>query len=236
MLNAIFLFVCVMCILKALAVTIIGGGGLNSQPLWNEWAYSYKFAQDAIDVQYTIISTNQALSLYRDGLIDFCSVDISVPKESNLAQLPFITTAVAIVFRLDTLDPVNDTLVLDRPTLARIWGGSIVTWDDPAIAALNPELQGKLPHVNITFSYYPGNTIGQNEILKRALSSFSSEFKAQLEAAGNLFERLPPALQGRANLVTTVEDRVKYVKVLPIVLLVLALTVLNHLFYMILEY
>ncbi len=196
-----------------MAVAIIGGGGLNSQPLWNEWAYSYKFAQDTIDVQYTIISTKQALSQYREGRIDFCSLDIFVPKQPNLAQLPFITTAIAIVFRLDTLDPVNDTLVLDRPTLARMWGGSIVTWDDPAIAALNPELQGKLPHVNITFSYYPGNTLGQNEILKRALSSFSSEFKAQLEAAGNLFEGLPPYLQGRANSVTTVDDRVNFVMV-----------------------
>ncbi len=221
----LWLCVCVVCVLKVVAVTIIGGGSLTSVPLWNEWAFSYKFAQDTIDLQYTIINTQQALDSYRAGLIDFCSVDFSVPKETNLVQLPFITTAVAIIYRLDTLDPVNDSLVLDRPTLARMWGGSIVTWDDPAIAALNPELQGKLPHLNITFAIFPGSSLGQSEVLKRAFSSFSDEFKAQLEAAGHLLEGLPPYLQGRAKHGLTVEDRINLVKVLTsyLFLLVLAL-------------
>ncbi len=199
-----------------LAVTILGSGGTNGQPLWDAWAYSYKFSQDTVDIQYTGTRTDVALDLYRKGEIDYCGLDIALPKEQkDMIQLPFVATATAFVYHLDGLDPANDSLVLDRPTLGRMYSGSIVTWDHPAIAALNPDLhkQGKLPHLNITYTFFPGVSYGQNQVVGTALSSFSDEFKAALEKGGDLFENLPPVLQGRAVPASSIAERSSFVKV-----------------------
>lgn len=49
-------------------------------------------------------------------------------------NLPMVTGPVAVAYNLDTVGQ----LVLDAPTLARVFRGDITSWDDPAIAALNP--------------------------------------------------------------------------------------------------
>ncbi|GEA88140.1 phosphate-binding protein PstS [Cellulomonas cellasea] len=49
-------------------------------------------------------------------------------------NLPMVTGPVALAYNLDTVGQ----LVLDAATTARIFRGEIVSWDDPAIAALNP--------------------------------------------------------------------------------------------------
>ncbi len=204
-----------------MATTIIGAGGSNLQPLWDAWSRDYKFSKDSIDIQYSSKRTDLALQSYINGEIDFCSTDLAFSEDEkmavgNIIQLPLVATAMSFAYRLDTLDPAEDSLVLDRPTLARIWAGSIVTWDDPAIAMLNKDLhaKGKLPHLNITFIYYPGVTVGQGEVVKNALSSFSDEFRAAIAAAGNLFERLPPFSEGRAAVGFNTTARLDWVKVL----------------------
>ncbi len=200
------------------ATTIIGAGGSNLKPLWDAWSHDYKFSKDSIDIQYSSTRADLALQRYINGEIDFCLTVVALSEDQkmavgNIIQLPLVATAMSFAYHLDTLDPVEDSLVLDRSTLALIWAGNIVTWDDPAIAVLNKDLhaQGKLPHLNITFFYSPG---GQVEIIKIALSSFSDEFRAAMAAAGNLFERLPPFLEGRVATGLNIDDRLDWVKVL----------------------
>ncbi len=200
------------------ATTIIGAGGSNIKPLWDALSHDYKFSKDSIDIQYLPSRTDVALQRYINGEIDFCSTVVAFSEEQkmavgNIIQLPLVATAISFAYHLDTLDPVEDSLVLDRSTLARIWAGNIVTWDDPAIAVLNKDLhaQGKLPHLNITFAYSPG---GQVEMMKNALSSFSDEFRAAMAIAGNQFERLPPFLEGRATTGPNITARLDWVKVL----------------------
>ena len=48
-------------------------------------------------------------------------------------NLPVVFGPLAITFNLDTVD----VLILDAPTLAKIFNGTITRWDDPAITALN---------------------------------------------------------------------------------------------------
>jgi phosphate transport system substrate-binding protein len=50
-------------------------------------------------------------------------------------NLPMVTGPIAVAYNLGTVG----RLVLDAPTTARIFRGEIRTWDDPAIAALNPD-------------------------------------------------------------------------------------------------
>ena len=57
--------------------------------------------------------------------------------------------------------PVTN-LILDAPTLVGIFTGAINNWDDPSIAALNPDL--RLPNEPIT-AFYRGDPSGENYLL-----------------------------------------------------------------------
>lgn len=64
---------------------------------------------------------------------------------SDVWHLPVVFGPIAISFNLNAVD----TLVLDAPTLAKIFNGTITRWDDPAITALNQSM----PSVPITVVY-----------------------------------------------------------------------------------
>ncbi|WP_406200482.1 phosphate ABC transporter substrate-binding protein PstS [Kitasatospora sp. NBC_01560] len=58
-------------------------------------------------------------------------------------NLPLVAGLVSIVYNVDGVD----NLVLDGPTIAKIFDSQILKWNDPAIAALNPG--AKLPDADI---------------------------------------------------------------------------------------
>lgn len=57
----------------------------------------------------------------------------SCAADSGVVELPLYISPIAIVFNLDGVSELN----LDAATIAGIFNGSITTWDDAAIAALN---------------------------------------------------------------------------------------------------
>ena len=61
--------------------------------------------------------------------------------EAGLAQFPMVMGGIVPVVNLEGVKPGD--LVIDGPTLAKIYLGEIKKWDDPAIAKLNPGV--KLP-------------------------------------------------------------------------------------------
>jgi phosphate transport system substrate-binding protein len=105
--------------------------------------------------------------------------------------------------------------VLSGDLLARIFSGSITSWADPAILALNTNLTSSdLPDVPITMSYTE-TSIGTagSQVFKTALSTFSASFAQQLDAAGGLLANLPPTSSGTAIRYDNPSERIAYVKV-----------------------
>ncbi len=56
--------------------------------------------------------------------------------DSGVVELPLYISPIAIIYNLEGVDALN----LDAETTARIFSGEITSWDDPAIAALNPDV------------------------------------------------------------------------------------------------
>jgi phosphate transport system substrate-binding protein len=67
--------------------------------------------------------------------------------------------------------------VLDRQTLVDIYNAKITKWNDPAIVALNPGLDGYLPDATIT-AVHRSDGSGTTEIFTKALASFSADWTA----------------------------------------------------------
>lgn len=62
---------------------------------------------------------------------------------SDAWNLPVVFGPLGITYNLNAVD----TLVLDGPTLAKIFSGSITRWDDPAITRLNASMPAEDIHV-----------------------------------------------------------------------------------------
>ena len=62
---------------------------------------------------------------------------------SNAWNLPVVFGPLGITYNLNAVD----TLVLDGPTVAKIFNGTITRWDDPAIRALNASMPAEDIHV-----------------------------------------------------------------------------------------
>lgn len=64
--------------------------------------------------------------------------------QPTIVQVPVSVSSISVVFRLDGITELN----LDAATLAGIYAGRITVWNDPAIAASNPDVE--LPDLPIT--------------------------------------------------------------------------------------
>lgn len=100
-----------------------------------------------VEVRYDASGSGAGITRFTAGEVAFAGTDSALnPAKGEVEaaaarcagapawNLPMVTGPVAIAYNLDTVGQ----LVLDAPTLARVFRGEITTWDDPAIAALNP--------------------------------------------------------------------------------------------------
>jgi phosphate transport system substrate-binding protein len=105
-----------------------------------------------------------------------------------------------IPWALSSTDPVynisgvDDGLHLDGPTLANIFLGNITTWNDPAIAKLNPG--ANLPSTKIT-PVYRSDGSGDTYILTDYLSKVSSEWKSTVGVGTEV--KFPTGVGGKGN-------------------------------------
>lgn len=101
---------------------------------------------------------------------------------------------------------------MTRELLGLIWSGNVTQWNDERILELNPHLV--LPGENITLGYSENGVYSISEVVKRALSSFSSDFSRLLIEANNSFALMPPGQRGTAmSAGTTGSENVAWLKV-----------------------
>lgn len=170
---------------------VLGAGSTAAQPLVEGAAVRYRNARsadnpalpdrtggdwsmDGSGVDYEPIGSLGGINRVSDDRsgITFAVSDYPLSHRSldrhNLAQFPVAIGSLAVVHNLDL--PAGRQLTLDAPALARIYRGEIANWDDPAIAALNPEL--RLPTeaiVPVHRSEGSGSTFGFTAYLATAV-------------------------------------------------------------------
>jgi phosphate transport system substrate-binding protein len=104
---------------------------------------AYEKACPGQTLTYTSNGSGAGVSEFLSGLTDFGGSDSPLAGNeydqakqrcgSDAWNVPVVFGPLAITYNLD----VVDRLVLDAPTLAKIFNGTITRWDDPAIKALN---------------------------------------------------------------------------------------------------
>jgi phosphate transport system substrate-binding protein len=126
------------------AADISGAGATFPYPVYAKWADSYK-KETGNGLNYQSIGSGGGIKQIKAKTVTFGATDAPLPgkelDESGLAQFPMVMGGIVPVVNLDGIKPGE--LVLDGPTLAKIFLGEITKWNDPAIAKLNPG--AKLP-------------------------------------------------------------------------------------------
>ena len=161
------------------SIALVATGSSLPEPLYVAWGDKYHETHPAVQVRYLPEGTaNSGLKIV-SAVGDFGGGDAPIPdkelKEAAgpILQLPAVLIGIAIVYNLAN---TPGELKLSGPVVADIFLGKIKTWNDPAIAKLNPEM--KLPALPIQVVHRTEGK-GSNYILADFLCKVSPEFLAK---------------------------------------------------------
>lgn len=167
-------------IASAHAADITGAGATFPAPVYSKWAEAYK-AATGHSVNYQAIGSGGGVKQIVAKTVDFGASDDPMKgpdlQKNALLQFPAVIGGIVAVANLPGVQPGQWTL--DGPVLADIYRGAITQWNDPKIAALNPDM--KLPDTAITLVYRSdssGTTAGFTDYLSQVSTAFRSEVGA----------------------------------------------------------
>jgi phosphate transport system substrate-binding protein len=131
-------------ILPAAAVEISGAGATFPYPVYAKWADTYK-KDTGVGLNYQSIGSGGGIKQIEAKTVTFGATDAPLKgpelDKFGLVQFPMVMGGIVPVVNIEGVSAGE--LVLDGPTLAGIFLGTVKTWDDPAIKKLNPN--AKLP-------------------------------------------------------------------------------------------
>src|SRR5215471_18158368 len=160
------------------ATTISGAGSTFVSPLVSVWTPAIGSAFD-YTLQYSAVGSGAGIAAITARQVDFGASDAPLsPDQFNACngcvQIPWALGATAIIYNLSG---VPNNLHMTGDVLAKIYLGTIKTWDDPAIKALNPKVS--LPSTAITPVYRSDNS-GTSYNFTDYLSAVSPSWKSKI--------------------------------------------------------
>jgi phosphate transport system substrate-binding protein len=125
----------------AFAADISGAGSTFIYPVFAKWADTYKTATGT-GLNYQSIGSGGGIKQVEAKTVTFGATDKPLSDDdltkNGLVQFPMVMGGIVPIVNIDGVKPGD--LVLDGKTLAGLFMGTITSWDDPAIQALNPSL------------------------------------------------------------------------------------------------
>jgi phosphate transport system substrate-binding protein len=163
--------------LPASAMDISGAGATFPYPIYAKWADAYK-KETGNGLNYQSIGSGGGIKQIQNKTVTFGASDAPLKgadlESGGLVQFPMVMGGIVPVVNLTGITPGQ--LVIDGPTLARIFLGEIKTWNDPAIAKLNPE--AKLPSQAIAVVHRSdgsGTTFNFTDYLQKVSADWKSK-------------------------------------------------------------
>ncbi|MEV6648980.1 phosphate ABC transporter substrate-binding protein PstS [Streptomyces sp. NPDC051219] len=153
---------------------LLAAGSSAQKNAMDLWVKNFQAACSGVEINYQPIGSGGGITKFNQGQVAFAGSD-SALKDTEVADskkictggqginLPMVGGPVAIGYNLSGVD----NLVLDAPTLAKIFDSKIKKWDDPAIAKLNPGV--KLPSTTIQ-AFHRSDESGTTQNLGKYLS------------------------------------------------------------------
>ena len=140
-----------------LAGTLNGGGSSAQEAAQGVWRAGFQGQHSGVTVNYDPVGSGTGRENFLSKAYSFAGSDSALSADEgeldaakqrcggeDPIEVPAYVSPIAVVYNLDGVDELN----LSPETIAGIFDEKITTWDDPAIAADNPDLT--LPGTKIT--------------------------------------------------------------------------------------
>ena len=164
-----------LCLASVQAAEITGAGASFPAPIYAKWADAYNKATGN-RINYQSIGSGGGIKQITAKTVDFGASDMPLKPEvldkDGMMQFPTVIGGVVPVVNVPGVEPGK--MKLTGPVIADIYMGKITSWDDKAIAALNPGL--KLPTLPIQVVRRADGS-GTTFIFTNYLSKVSPEWK-----------------------------------------------------------
>ena len=197
----------------ASALDISGAGATFPYPIYAKWAETYK-KETGNGLNYQSIGSGGGVKQIKARTVTFGASDqpqkISDLDAAGLAQWPQVIGGIVPVINLEGVAP--GALTLDGATLAKIFLGEILSWDDPAIKKLNPKVKlAAAPIVVVHRADGSGTTFNFTNYLSKVSADWKTkvgensavEWPVGIGAKGN---------EGVANNVANTKGAIGYVE------------------------
>jgi phosphate transport system substrate-binding protein len=162
----------------AIALDISGAGATFPFPLYAKWAEAYK-KETGVGLNYQSVGSAGGLKQIQAKLVVFGATDMPLKgpelAQDGLVQFPSALGGVLPVVNIEGIRAGD--LMLDGPTMAKIFLGEIKSWNDAAIQKLNPEV--KLPSQAIT-AVHRSDGSGTTFVFTDYLAKVSPDWKSKV--------------------------------------------------------
>ncbi|MFE7648180.1 phosphate ABC transporter substrate-binding protein PstS [Streptomyces phaeoluteigriseus] len=133
---------------------LLADGSSAQKNAIDAWVKNFTQACNGVQVNYKGSGSGAGITAFTQGTVAFAGSDSALKPEEVTASkqvcsggqginLPMVAGPIAVAYNLSGVE----NLVLDAPTMAKIFDGKIKNWNDAAIAKLNPD--AKLPDLQI---------------------------------------------------------------------------------------
>jgi phosphate transport system substrate-binding protein len=183
-----------------LSAGLNGAGATFPRPLYIEWIGEFQAANPDVKINYQGIGSGGGIEQFTKLTVDFGASDAPMDDEeiaaaemaggAKVLHIPTVFGSVVLAYNLGDLADLK----LDADALSAIYLGEITKWNDPRIAALNPD--ASLPDEAIQ-AVHRSDSSGTTSIFTGYLSEVSSAFA---EAVGPGKEvQWPSGVGGQGN-------------------------------------
>ena len=179
----------------ASAADISGAGASFPYPIYGKWADAYQ-KETGNRLNYQSIGSGGGIKQIQAKTVTFGASDMPLTAaqldKDGLIQFPTVMGGVVPVMNIAGIKPGE--IVLDGPTLANIYLGKVKTWNDAAIAKLNPS--AKLPSQAIAVVHRSDGS-GTTFVFTDYLSKISPDWKSQVGSSTSV--KWPVGIGGKGN-------------------------------------
>jgi phosphate transport system substrate-binding protein len=133
---------------STLSGNLVGAGASSQDAAQQSWIAGFQTANPDVTIDYDPSGSGAGRETFIEGASDFAGSDrafkddelsaggfAKCAPDSTIVELPLYISPIAVIFNVEGVDTLN----LDAATIAGIFAGTITNWNDPAIAATNPD-------------------------------------------------------------------------------------------------
>ncbi|MFJ4143811.1 phosphate ABC transporter substrate-binding protein PstS [Pseudomonas sp. NPDC089734] len=190
------LLIASLCLSGAAHATDVTGAGSSFVfPVISKWSQDYS-KNSPNRINYQSIGSGGGIAQIKAATVDFGASDAPMSAEdlqaAGLGQFPSVIGGIVPIVNVEGIE--SGKLKLDGETLAKIFMGTIKTWDDESIKALNPGVT--LPKTNITV-VHRSDSSGTSYNFTNYLSKVSPEWNEKLKFGSTV--QWPAGVGGKGN-------------------------------------